>query len=1325
MTLFLSIFSKTPSYATTNMGAKTDTADINFTLNIEADPQGKEENKDPDNSHSQETNPQDENGDKEKPSTKQQDVPDVASAGATTINQDTSNQILIFAAIISCAAASILVFVLISKNRKDNLKKFSNRKLTKSTKQNLILSFSTGIIISLPFFASLGIKGFATSSVDYSIYDFKDDEYPFQFDMHDISPEIHGEQGSLIINKLQLSDFINTDTPTGYNTQLTFEGQEDCAGEICNSNYFTNESRHKILPIESSKTKDEFQKSTTESWGWSLDGLTFYPIKNLDIQNPTTSIYIAVKTLGDTPTGHYRLTGKFKLTATTNPVDEKFDIFTLEYDTEGGQGHIEDQEALTYIDAGRTFDITTITPEKEGYNFAGWTNEKNSTIKIESSTFLANSKNTTLYAIWDRKPTTYRITLNLNDQDSEDKVNNATGQQLIFENTNNLDYFEFQFPNWEPTRDGYNFIGWSSQDDTNTPEWSKNTTLRYEQMPPSTNTIENTYYAIWGEKEKCSASILFDTNGGTELQQDINFVQSNVICSELVTKYYIPSEIPAKEHNIFRGWGTLDESLIFNYDQNNNSFSPSYIDIQSNTAITLYAIWEEEPKNIFTLIYKTIDENGEEVTFYTDTFQGEYEITHNFELIKDSPVRQKYDFIGWNTQSSSENQPTSFEDNTIAANVGENYLYATWKAKTPKIMLLTQHKDETPEERKSKDSKYIGVLSFLYDANTYTEEDELTKEIEDFELSNNTFKISKIYDSADLERDFSTSYFNELPDWDTDSSNVTAIYIDQSFKEYEISSKSTAKWFYGLDDVTKFSGITNINLKSVTHLNSMFHRLSYDAESEFILDLENWNIGDGLLEDEKINMNSMFELAGNHASTFEIKLSDWDVSKVSTMESMFYSSGYYAKEYRLNLSNWDTSSVTNMNRMFTFANGDTCLLECDNNDYSTFMLGDINTHMVNIDDRQYKAWNVSNVKNMDSMFYGAFRIARNFELEISRWNISQLTDISSMFAYAGTESETWNIGNINTQDNIILSDNSTPYTAWNVSNVEEMDSMFSFTAPNASEFNLDLSKWDTSNVTTMSGMFQADVINMNCYGSSNNRLWKVEGLKNFNVKNVETMSYMFAGLCSNFISEPLDLSGWQTDSLTTTSFMFNDFGINRTINLSGWTNLVLEDANNMFSSSTIFPEEILKRDELTVILDGFNTNNITNMTNMFGNTAIKSLNLASFNTENVKNMKNMFEGIATEILDLSTFDISKVTNFEHMFKNSSVKTIVATDWDIIMNDKANDNEMFLDAKNLRGGEGTTYYENKIDRTYAHIDHKNDDPSNPGYFTTPENNDEEE
>ena len=87
------------------------------------------------------------------------------------------------------------------------------------------------------------------------------------------------------------------------------------------------------------------------------------------------------------------------------------------------------------------------------------------------------------------------------------------------------------------------------------------------------------------------------------------------------------------------------------------------------------------------------------------------------------------------------------------------------------------------------------------------------------------------------------------------------------------------------------------------------------------------------------------------------------------------------------------------------------------------------------------SWNTSEITNMGLLF-----IERNFNDDISRWDVSSVTDMGGMFHSATSFN-----GDI---------------SQWHVSQVTNMTQMLY----RATSFNCDLSQWDVSKVTSMSIM---------------------------------------------------------------------------------------------------------------------------------------------------------------------------------------------------------------------------------------------------------------
>ena len=111
-------------------------------------------------------------------------------------------------------------------------------------------------------------------------------------------------------------------------------------------------------------------------------------------------------------------------------------------------------------------------------------------------------------------------------------------------------------------------------------------------------------------------------------------------------------------------------------------------------------------------------------------------------------------------------------------------------------------------------------------------------------------------------------------------------------------------------------------------------------------------------------------------------------------------------------------------------------------------------------------WDVSNVENMDSMFY----YTKQVDCDISNWNVSRVENMENMFTG---------------------SDFNGDISRWNVSHVKDMSGMFK-----DSKFNQDISKWDVSNVEHMCYMFNKSKFNQDLTP------WKSK------IKNKEQLQYI-------------------------------------------------------------------------------------------------------------------------------------------------------------------------------------------------------------------------
>ena len=149
---------------------------------------------------------------------------------------------------------------------------------------------------------------------------------------------------------------------------------------------------------------------------------------------------------------------------------------------------------------------------------------------------------------------------------------------------------------------------------------------------------------------------------------------------------------------------------------------------------------------------------------------------------------------------------------------------------------------------------------------------------------------------------------------------------------------------------------------------------------------------------------------------------------------------------------------------------------------------------------------------------------------------------------------------------------------------------------------LDLSKWNTNNITDMSYLFY------NCSSLSS-----LPDISNWNTNNITDMSYLFYN-CSSLSSLP-DISNWNTNNITDMSYLFyNCSSLSSLPDISNWnTNNIINISYLFYNCSSLssLPE-----------ISNWNTNNIINIIYLFSKCSIL-ISLSDISKWNIKNVENM------------------------------------------------------------------------------------------------------
>jgi len=314
----------------------------------------------------------------------------------------------------------------------------------------------------------------------------------------------------------------------------------------------------------------------------------------------------------------------------------------------------------------------------------------------------------------------------------------------------------------------------------------------------------------------------------------------------------------------------------------------------------------------------------------------------------------------------------------------------------------------------------------------------------------NNKTVTEIYKTKDLNNTNFTS-FNDVP-WKDIQDLVKKVVVEESF-----SPVSTAYWFCDFSYANTFD-LGKLDTSKVTNMSYMFAFVLSQIKNNTtpINEIVNYFLKIEFKYKDKLVING---------------IENWDTSQVKNMYRMFLFTGLNASSVEMDISKWDVSNVTNMGSMF-----------------GGFALG---ADEVNIGEDKFSKWNTSSLKVVTTMFYLTALNDKDFSMDLSNWDMSNVTDMRGMFNAFGYYSTLTSVkellGDINN---------------WDTSSVIDMSHVFHFTGNNLKEFSLDLTGWDVSNVKNMSSMFSSTGV----YSQT------IEiDISNWDTSNVTDMSYMFYG----------------------------------------------------------------------------------------------------------------------------------------------------------------------------------------------------------------------
>ena len=401
------------------------------------------------------------------------------------------------------------------------------------------------------------------------------------------------------------------------------------------------------------------------------------------------------------------------------------------------------------------------------------------------------------------------------------------------------------------------------------------------------------------------------------------------------------------------------------------------------------------------------------------------------------------------------------------------------------------------------------------------------------------------------------------------------------------------------------------------------------------LDVSRWNVG---------SVFNLYHTFDNCAGLKTLDVSGWNTGSLTDARGLFY---HCTGLKTLDVSGWNTGKVTSFENIFAYC---TSLTKLDvsgwNTGKATSMSG-MFAHDRKLTVLDVSRWDTSNVQDM----HGMFRNTGIATLDVSQWNVSHVVTAAEMFRECENlvtlDTSRWRLDSARDAWNMFYDCRSLTgldVTHWGMGHVGNMTGMFYYCR---SLTDLDgLDEWNTGNVTNMSIMF-----------SGCNRLSTV-GITSWDVRKVTTTEGMLQGTPIT----SLDLSAWNTDSLTNMYCMFENCTKLTSLNLSGW------DTSNVTSMKGLFGHD----QQLTNLrFDGWNTGNVRFMGHMFEYcTKLTSLDLSGWDTSNVTDMHGLFDN-CTSLAGLKLGDrwnMGNVTDTTWMFsgdrKLASTIARIVPDWNM-------------------------------------------------------------
>lgn len=323
--------------------------------------------------------------------------------------------------------------------------------------------------------------------------------------------------------------------------------------------------------------------------------------------------------------------------------------YTVKYNLNGASGTAPTSTSRYY---NETYKLTSTVPTRSGYAFIGWNTSSSASTGYTHNDTMTASKSTssiTYYAIW-KKEFYYRMYDVTNSEYLDTSPSTSTASSITCPSA--------------PT--GYTYAGYKYN--TSFPNCESQSD--YDGTGISCSTYTSYPYILFCYT-LTTYTVSYNLNGasGTAPANTTRYYNKT---------YKLTSTIPERDGFIFKGWNTVSNAST---GYTHNDTMPASTSTQT---ITYYAIWEQI-KYYITVKYHMND--GSDNFFATKNYDSTA-INVPFNIIEETPTRDKYEFLGWGTyalDTTPDHQPgkknLTYQGNTSSGNPAICNFYAVWKKK--------------------------------------------------------------------------------------------------------------------------------------------------------------------------------------------------------------------------------------------------------------------------------------------------------------------------------------------------------------------------------------------------------------------------------------------------------------------------------------------------------------------------------------------------------------------------------------------------------------------------------------------------------------------